>query len=70
MYAIRSYYVHELEFLSHLAAEGDQAGEQEFLEQLFRTWFPAFRDRVLQEARHSYYRMVINLIDFFTKEEE
>jgi len=62
--------VHELEFLSHLAEDGDLAGEKEFLENYFLTWFPDFKDRVLSEAHHPYYRLVITMIDYFTKEEE
>lgn len=62
--------VHELEFLSHLAGDGDLAGEKEFLQNYFLTWFPTFRNRVLSEAHHPYYRLVITMIDYFTKEEE
>ncbi len=62
--------VHELEFLSHLAADNDQEGEREFLQRFFLTWFPDFRDIVLKEANHPYYRLVITMIDYFTKEEE
>jgi TorA maturation chaperone TorD len=62
--------VHELEFLSHLAEDGDLAGEKEFLQNYFLAWFPAFRNRVLSEAHHPYYRLVITMIDYFTKEEE
>jgi len=62
--------VHELEFLSHLAADNDQEGEREFLQRFFLTWFPNFRDNVLKEANHPYYRLVITMIDYFTKEEE
>lgn len=62
--------VHELEFLSHLAADNDREGEREFLQRFFLTWFPDFRDNVLKEANHPYYRLVITMIDYFTKEEE
>ncbi len=62
--------VHELEFLSHLAEDGDLVGEKEFLENYFLAWFPDFKDRVLSEAHHPYYRLVITMIDYFTKEEE
>ena len=62
--------VHELEFLSHLAEDGDQEGEREFLQRFFLTWFPDFRDIVLKEANHPYYRLVVTMIDYFTKEEE
>ena len=62
--------VHELEFLSHLAADGDLEGEKEFLQNYFHLWFPSFKNRLLSEARHPYYRLVITMIDYFTKEEE
>jgi len=62
--------VHELEFLSHLAESGDEKGESKFLEKHFLTWFPEFRKRVHSEARLPYYRLVVTMIDYFTKEEE
>lgn len=62
--------VHELEFLSYLAEQGDRHSEQEFLQQFFRAWFPAFSDRVFQQSCHVYYRTVISMIDYFTKEDE
>lgn len=62
--------IHELEFLSLLAEEQDHAGEEEFLNTLFRPWFKHFCPRVAQETRHPYYRMVVTLIDSFTKEEK
>lgn len=62
--------IHELEFLSLLALEADLAGEEEFLTTLFRPWYQHFYPRVATETRHPYYRMVVNLIDFFTKEEK
>ncbi len=62
--------IHELEFLSLLAREQDPAGEEEFLSTLFRPWYSHFYPRVATETRHPYYRMVVTLIDFFTKEEE
>ena len=62
--------VHELEFLSHLAEDGDLEGEKEFLQNYFLAWFPAFKNRLLNEAHHPYYRLVITMIDYFTKEEE
>lgn len=62
--------VHELEFLSLLAEEKDLAGEEDFLKTLFRPWYNQFCPRVAQETRHPYYRMVVSLIDSFTKEEK
>jgi TorA maturation chaperone TorD len=62
--------IHELEFLSLLAQEDDFTGEEEFLCKLFRPWYKQFCPRVAQETHHPYYRMVVTLIDSFTKEEE
>jgi TorA maturation chaperone TorD len=60
--------VYELEFLALLAKE-DPDGQREFLYSLFTPWFDIFRNKVLREAHHPYYRIVVNLIDFFTREE-
>ena len=62
--------VHELEFLALLAEEQDHAGEEEFLQKLFRPWFRKFHIRVTDGAHHPFYRVVVQLIDFFTKEED
>ena len=62
--------IHELEFLSLLAEEKDFAGEVEFLKKLFRPWYGLFQARVTEGAHHPYYRVIVQLIDFFTKEEE
>ncbi len=62
--------VHELEFLALLAEEQDHAGEEEFLQKLFRPWFRKFHIRVIDGAHHPFYRVVVQLIDLFTKEEK
>ena len=62
--------IHELEFLSLLAEEKDFAGEEEFLKKLFRPWYAKFHPRVTEGAHHPFYRVVVQLIDFFTKEED
>ena len=62
--------IHELEFLSLLADENDLTGEEEFLNKLFRPWYGMFLARVTEGAHHPYYRVVVQLIDFFTKEED
>lgn len=62
--------IHELEFLSLLAEEEDFEGEEEFLKNLFRPWFKKFHPRVTEGAHHSFYGVVVQLIDFFTKEED
>ena len=59
----------ELEFLALLAEEGKSQEEELFLQQHFRPWFPKFQARVLQEGRHPFYGVLVNLIDFFTREE-
>jgi len=60
--------VYELEFLA-LLANDDPEGQKFFLETLFTPWFEIFKSKVLEEAHHPYYRVVVNLIDFFTREE-
>jgi putative dimethyl sulfoxide reductase chaperone len=62
--------IHELEFLSLLAEEKDFAGEEEFLKKLFRPWYRQFHARVMEKTHHPYFRVVVMLIDFFTKEED
>jgi TorA maturation chaperone TorD len=62
--------LHELEFLSLLAEDNDLAGEEEFLTKLFRPWYAKFQLRVTEKAHHPFYRVVVQLIDFFTKEED
>ncbi len=59
----------ELEFLALLAEEGKEKEEELFLQKHFRPWFPKFQARVLQEGRHPFYGVLVNLIDFFTREE-
>ena len=59
----------ELEFLAALADNGKVEEEQQFLKQLFRPWFPQFRDRVLKGAQHPFYTISVTLIDEFTKAE-
>ncbi|HIP38172.1 MAG TPA: hypothetical protein EYG88_02075 [Desulfocapsa sulfexigens] len=62
--------IHELEFLSLLTLENDLPGEEEFLTKLFRPWYEKFHPRVTEGAHHPFYRVVVQLIDFFTKEED
>lgn len=58
----------ELEFLS-LQFQEDQAVAEEFIEKLLLPWFEPFRDKVLAEASTGYIKVVIELIDFFTRVE-
>ncbi len=60
----------ELEFLAALKQEGRSEQEEEFLASHFRTWFPAFRDKVVSEAKLPFYPAIVSLIDFFTQEEK
>lgn len=60
--------VYELEFLAILA-EQDQEACEEFLKTLFLPWFPHFYERVLAEAQHPFYPVMVKLIDFFTRQE-
>jgi TorA maturation chaperone TorD len=62
--------VHQLEFLALLTEEGDGKSEDEFLSQFFFPWFTVFLERILTEARHPFYKTVVLLIDYFTKEED
>ncbi|MFW2367001.1 MAG: TorD/DmsD family molecular chaperone [Desulforhopalus sp.] len=62
--------IHQLEFLSFLAEDNNREGEEEFLSRFFLPWFPVFSARVLEEAQHPYYQIIVSIIDFFTKEEE
>lgn len=60
----------ELEFLALLGEGGEEAASEEFLAECFRPWFGGFRDRVRAGAELPFYRIVVELIDFFTKVEE
>ena len=59
----------ELRFLGLLVEEGKEEAAERFLEQCFRPWFSLFSVRVAREARHPFYRVLVQLIDFFTREE-
>ncbi|WP_456384519.1 TorD/DmsD family molecular chaperone [Desulfolithobacter sp.] len=61
--------MHELEFLAQLTREGRLEEAEEFLHRFFRPWFERFYQRVHNEAGHLFYRVSVELIDFFTKEE-
>lgn len=60
----------QLEFLAALAGEARFDDEDLFLQTLFRPWFERFQEKFMQEARHPFYTVSIQLIDFFTKEEQ
>lgn len=60
----------ELDFLAALAGEARHDDEELFLQTLFRPWFERFQEQSIQEARHPFFKASIQLIDFFTKEEQ
>jgi putative dimethyl sulfoxide reductase chaperone len=60
----------ELDFLAALAGESRLDDEELFLRTLFRPWFERFQQKSMKEARHPFYKVSIQLIDFFTKEEQ
>ncbi len=61
---------HELDFLAALTGEARHDDEELFLQTLFRPWFERFQEKSMKEARHPFYKASIQLIDFFTKEEQ
>ncbi len=61
---------HQLDFLAALAREGRVNETEHFLRVYFRPWFEPFSATCLLEARQPLYKASIQLIDFFTKEEQ
>jgi len=68
-YEVADHIVNELEFLSLLTANNMPKEEQEFLKVYFRPWFTTFAEQVKEAAEIPFYKVVIKLIDFFTKDE-
>lgn len=68
--AIPDHLVHELRFLALLHEDGRDDVAEQFLDRFFRPWFSHFYLRVVTEARHPYYRILVQLMDFFTREEK
>jgi len=62
--------IHQLEFLSFLAEDKNQQGEEEFLSKFFLPWYTTFSKLVKKESQHPFYHVIISIIDFFTKEEK
>lgn len=60
----------ELDFLAALTGEAKFDDEELFLRTLFRPWFERFQEISMKEARHPFFKVSIQLIDFFTKEEQ
>ena len=67
---IPDHLVYELEFLALLAGQENEEDEHNFLSTFFRPWFSKFHDTVVKQAQHPYYKVLVQLIDFFTKEEQ
>lgn len=61
---------HELRFLSLMYQDGKLCEAEQFQVLFFRPWFRLFFARVVDESRHPYYRVMVKLIHFFTKEDE
>ncbi len=62
--------IHQLEFLSLLVEKNDQAAETEFLRKIFLPWFSKFHARVKLETTHPFYSVIVQFIDYLTKEED
>ena len=60
----------ELDFLALLISANKFVEEDEFLSKYFRPWFIQFKDLVIRESQHPFYKGIIRLIDFFTSKEE
>ena len=60
----------ELEFLAAMARDNELDAEDTFVTTIFRPWFIQFKKRVLEDKVHPFYRVSVQLIDFFTKEEQ
>lgn len=62
--------VNQLGFLAYLVERGDHASEAQFLSRLFHPWFELFFPRVVGVSQHPFYRIIVQIIDYFTKEED
>ena len=60
----------QLKFLALLMDEAREEEAERFLQQCFRPWFRLFFERVNKETTHSYFRVLVFLINFFTEEEK
>ncbi|MDY0190145.1 MAG: molecular chaperone TorD family protein [Desulfuromonas sp.] len=60
---------HELRFVSILLQDEKLCEAEQFLTEHFHTWFHQFHDRVVEKSRHPYYRVMVELINFFTTED-
>jgi len=62
--------IHQLEFLALLAERDDTEASDEFLKTIFLPWFTRFQTRVRREASHPFYSVIVQLIDYLTKEDD
>ena len=62
--------IHQLEFLAILSEKNDVAASNDFLTTIFLPWFSRFETRVRQEAKHPFYSVIAQLIDYLTKEDD
>lgn len=62
--------VTELYFLGSLERSGLHREAEEFISSHFRSWFPKFHHKVTESSEHPYYPVLMQLIDFVTKEKE
>lgn len=62
--------VHQLEFMALLTAKGEENARKDFLKTIFFPWFPKFATRVRQESNHPFYSVIVQLIDYLTKEDD
>ncbi len=60
---------YQLDFLSALTGEGKTDAEEEFLIRFFRPWFPDFAHAVRVNTEIPFYRISVQLIETFTKED-
>ena len=62
--------VNQLEFIALLIAQNNTTAKTAFLREIFHPWFPKFMARIQQEANHPYYSVIVQLIDYLTKEDD
>jgi len=60
----------QLEFLSCLYRDKQFESAEIFLNTLFLPWFDKFREKVIQEMSQPLYRISVELIHYFVKEEQ
>lgn len=61
--------VHQLNFLAILVERGDAEAERDFLTTFFLPWFEQFATRVVMQTRHPFYKIMVEIILYFIKED-